>query len=1447
MKRFPALMILITMAFLLSSLLLPPAAADNPQKKVGKRPAKSSPRKVVSSSESSKDADKETGSEEEEGIDPDLPSGLGQVEKEAFFAARGEAVARLRGVEPGKPFDASARGRAIAQMEKREADLRKEVRTGLRPQSLTASWVELGPNPIPNGQTSPPVPVSGRVSAVEVHPTNPNIVYVGTAQGGVFRSTDGGSSWSAIFDNAQSLAIGALTLAPSNPNILYIGTGEANGSSDSFAGVGLYRIDNAATTLGATGDLIGPINPSITTGSSTGGPLTYNVFSGRSISKILVHPTNPAIVFVGTAGGIIGIGGDIPFNNSLPPLGLRGLYRSTNATSAAASVTFERITVSQAGGTAAGVFSCFDTPCTGNRNVTDMVFEPGNPNNIVLWLNGIGGTQSVCQTPPCPPNPVIAGVPDGGIYRTTNALATPASSVSFTQRFSTTTTSTSNGRGVLAIYNSGGQTVVYAASGEDPSGTSCSLASDLGALRKSTDGGVSWSAKLLGGGGFCQGQCFYNLGLAVQPGAQPANDKVLLGGNVTGSGSSAQCRRMQATSTDGGATFINHAGGVHADTHVIVFAPSDANIVYRGDDGGIFKSTDGGNAWSSLNNAGFRATQFMGIALHPTNRDFSLGGTQDNGTNLLQTGPAWTRVDGGDGGYTLIDQNAVDTTNVTMYHTYFCRTGTQIGYAQSDTVGGGFTFRGCSDGTTPGNGIPCSDAVNFYAPLAQGPGNPNTVYFGTDRLYRTANKGLNHTIVSQVPIVSGVPISTIAISPQDDNYRIVGLDNGGLYFTTTGSSTLTDLDLGGIVPDRYVGRVVFDPTNKNTAYIALGSYFGSLQAATSHLWRVTNLNSSPSFTAINGSSPTGLPDIPINAIAVDPLNTNALYVGTDIGVFFSADAGSTWNPFGTGLPRVAVFGIGIQNSSRTLRIATHGRGMFEISAAQTATTLSFSASNYSVNEGDVFATITVNRSGDASGVSTVDFSSSNLTATQVRDYQVANGTLSFAAGETSKTFRVLIVNDAYAEGDETVSLTLSNPTGGTLSAPTTATLTIVDNDSAGTTSPVSRQFVSNLVGAEEVPPTGNTVKGNGGIFQLSNDELSAKVSLLFSGLTGDETGAHVHAGAFGVNGPIIFPLPLGNPINNFSVNPTSQQVTDLRAGQQYMNVHSTGFQNGEIRGQLLWNPAEEADFFVRQTYFDFLSRVPDAGGFAFWQAEITQCQSDVQCLRNKRVDVSNAFFYEQEFQQTAAYVLRLYRAAYGNNQPFPNPNPNGAFPDEEKKLPSYAVFVADRARVVGGANLAQKQLDLANLFVSRPEFSVKYPASLATADLFVDAVLATLQNDMGVNLTDQRANLINLYNSQGGRGAVMYRLADDNGSNPIANQPFIDEEYNRSFVLGQYFGYLRRNPDIPGFIFWLGQVNGAPLRDVPKQHAMVCSFITAAEYQFRFGPTASRNNNECPQ
>jgi predicted extracellular nuclease len=271
------------------------------------------------------------------------------------------------------------------------------------------------------------------------------------------------------------------------------------------------------------------------------------------------------------------------------------------------------------------------------------------------------------------------------------------------------------------------------------------------------------------------------------------------------------------------------------------------------------------------------------------------------------------------------------------------------------------------------------------------------------------------------------------------------------------------------------------------------------------------------------------------------------------------------------------------------------------------------------------------------------------------------------------------------------------------------------------------------------------------------------------------------------------------------------------------------------------NPLETAEFFVRQQYLDLLGREPDEGGFNYWSDQINQCDHDQTCIRNKRIDVANAFFFEPEHQKTSAYVFRLYRSAFGNDQPVSNPDSSNR--PEAKKIPSYTAFVADRATIVAGADLRTGLRALANQFVQRPEFFAKYPAT-QDGPTFISAVLATINNDLGVDLTSQSAVLLTLFNQNGGgaagRGAVMYQLADPNATNSIS-----DAEYNRAFVFSQYSGYLRRDSDIAGFLFWLGQVNSAPLRDVSAQHSMVCAFITSPEYQRRFSRIITRSNAEC--
>ena len=707
---------------------------------------------------------------EDAGEDPDAPPGQpnGGPTREEFMLRRAEYIGLRRGVDKNHPANPKLRQAAIATMEAQQQRVASMPKSREK-DTLTAAWTELGPNPIPNGQSiaGAALAVSGRTISIAVHPTNPNIVYVGAAQGGLYRTTDGGATWTPLLDNALSLAIGAVAIAPSQPDTVYVGTGEPNFSNDCFFGVGVYRITNAST---ASPVISGPFNKTV---------INLDVFSGTSVSKIAIDPTNANNIFVGTTFGVGGIGASFPATT--PPF---GIWRSTNAT--AASPTFTRLSLGS----------------NDLLNITDVVVDPGDANRVVAAASdpfGVGGA---------------------GVYLTTNALAA-------TPTFGLTQAVAGTARVELAINRVAGTTAVFAATGEG-----------FGRVYRSLTGGASFTTQITNG--YCGGQCFYDVAIAVDPGNA---SRVYLGGTGT--------TTTFGFSTDGGASFTNSQNGLHTDSHVIGVAPSLPSTIYFGSDGGIYKSTDSGATWATLNNTTFRATQFMSLAVHPTDPNFTIGGTQDNGTNFYMPNATWTRADFGDGGYSLIDQNAPDTTNVRMYHTYFNTTsgppgGPLLGYATVSTTAsasdGNWTFRGCNG--VAGNGIPCTGAVLFYAPIEQGPGNPNTTYFGANILYRSSNTGLNHTPVSQ-NLTN--PISAIGISPQNDNVRIVGQSTGGIFGTTTGSATLTNLDGGNAVPDQFIARAVIDPNNVNTAYVTLSAF------GVTNVWKTTNLSSpSPIWNAAAG-------------------------------------------------------------------------------------------------------------------------------------------------------------------------------------------------------------------------------------------------------------------------------------------------------------------------------------------------------------------------------------------------------------------------------------------------------------------------------------------------------------------------------------------------------------------------------------------------------------------
>ncbi len=249
------------------------------------------------------------------------------------------------------------------------------------------------------------------------------------------------------------------------------------------------------------------------------------------------------------------------------------------------------------------------------------------------------------------------------------------------------------------------------------------------------------------------------------------------------------------------------------------------------------------------------------------------------------------------------------------------------------------------------------------------------------------------------------------------------------------------------------------------------------------------------------------------------------------------------------------------------------------------------------------------------------------------------------------------------------------------------------------------------------------------------------------------------------------------------------------------------------------NPLDNSYFFASQQYRDLLGREADLGGLQFWASSINDCNpADVGCLINRRVAASAAFFIENEFQRTGSFVYRSHKGGLG-------------------RMPEYPEFTADRPLIVEGPNLEATKQAYALAFVQRAEFVTKYSGQ-NTAETFVDALIASIQLNSNVNLTSQRTALINTYNTGGNQNqsrALALREAIDNTA-------FTTAEFNSAFVLMQYFGYLNRNPDLGGFNFWLGVLNG------PQQgnfKGMVCAFITSREYQERFSSLVPHTDHEC--
>ena len=252
---------------------------------------------------------------------------------------------------------------------------------------------------------------------------------------------------------------------------------------------------------------------------------------------------------------------------------------------------------------------------------------------------------------------------------------------------------------------------------------------------------------------------------------------------------------------------------------------------------------------------------------------------------------------------------------------------------------------------------------------------------------------------------------------------------------------------------------------------------------------------------------------------------------------------------------------------------------------------------------------------------------------------------------------------------------------------------------------------------------------------------------------------------------------------------------------------------------------DDSNFFVQQQYVDFLSRFPDPSGFAFWQNEINQCGANAGCVEVKRINVSAAFFLSIEFKETGLFVYKTYKAAFGNLPGKPVPVRRENFMPDTRTI-SNGVIVG-QAGWEGVLNNNKNAFELA--FVQRSDFRAAFPATMSPA-AFVDQLNT---NAGGVLDATERAGLVGeltANNTNAGRASVLRKVAED--------ADLHEREVNKAFVLMQYFGYLKRDPDglpdldFTGYNFWLAKLNEFDGNFV--QAEMVRAFISSTEYRTRF-------------
>lgn len=690
-----------------------------------------------------------------------------------------------------------------------------------------------------------PAYMSGRIADIAVDQNNPSTWYTAVGSGGVWKTTNAGTTWTPLFDSQAVYSTGDVTIDPSNSDIIWVGTGENNGGRHISFGDGVYK-------------------------SVDGGKTWKNMGLKKSerISDIVIHPQNSDVVWVSVQGALWSKGGE------------RGLYKTTDG-----GETWKQVL----------------KPADEWTGVTSLLIDPRNPDKLyaATWSR----QRKIGTYVGTGPGAGIHTSDDGGESWTELKTGLPEGNM---------------GKIGMAI-SPVKPDVIYATIETD---------NRKGGFYRSENRGASWE-RMSDEVGAGTGPHYYQEIFADQH----QFDRVYIASNNS------------KVSDDGGKTWTNiSTERKHVDDHAMAFHPTDPDFVLMGSDGGIYLSHDRMATWRFM--ANLPLTQFYKIAVDDSEPFYMIyGGTQDNST---QGGPSqtdraegiknkdWFLTLGGDGHQPAIEPGNPDI----MYSQWQQGNLTRRDMKTKEIV----YIR-----PQPLPGDP-AERFNWDAPINVSAHDPKRLYFASQRVWRSDDRGDSWTPVSGDLTRNGNrmhqtlmgrtwsveagwdlyamtefhTIANFAESPVDENIMWVGTDDGLIQVTTDGGKNWKKIeldDIKGIPENAYVNDIRADLFDPNTVYVALDNHKeGDFKP---YLIKSTNL----------GKKWTSLADtLPekhlVWRIVQDHKNKNLMFIGTEFGVFFTVNGGKKWVELDGGIPTISTRDVQLQRREDDLVVGTFGRGIY---------------------------------------------------------------------------------------------------------------------------------------------------------------------------------------------------------------------------------------------------------------------------------------------------------------------------------------------------------------------------------------------------------------------------------------------------------------------------------------------------------------------------------------